>query len=125
MFSFSVGASPFDQDLGDCNERCRYCSAAFWNGEQLAGHRSQTGHPRYHLCCGDGKIFMEPETDPPEYIKELLANNSFMQNIRAYNQMFAMTSFGAKIDTTVNQARGPYVFKVSSQIYHNLAMSYR
>lgn len=120
MFLFSVDASPFYQDLGDCNERCRYCNAAFWNGEQLAGHRSQTDHPRYHLCCGDGKIFMEPETDPPEYIKELLANNSFMQNIRAYNQMFAMTSFGAKIDTTVNQARGPYVFKVSGQIYHNI-----
>ncbi|GKF93369.1 hypothetical protein Tco_0280088, partial [Tanacetum coccineum] len=32
--------------------------------------------------------------------------------------MFAMTSFGAKVDDSVNKGRGPYVFKVSGQIYH-------
>ncbi|GKC80298.1 DNA helicase [Tanacetum coccineum] len=32
--------------------------------------------------------------------------------------MFAMTSFGAKIDDSVNKGRGPYVFKISGQIYH-------
>ncbi|GKC43472.1 DNA helicase, partial [Tanacetum coccineum] len=32
--------------------------------------------------------------------------------------MFAMTSFGAKIDESINDGRGPYVFKVSGQIYH-------
>ncbi|PWA47203.1 helitron helicase-like domain-containing protein [Artemisia annua] len=47
------GASPVYQDIGDCTERCRYCDAMFWPGEQLAGHRSNTGHPIYHLCCGD------------------------------------------------------------------------
>nr|GEX67004.1 DNA helicase [Tanacetum cinerariifolium] len=36
----------------------------------------------------------------------------------AYNQMFTMTSFGVKIDESINAGRGPYVFKVSSQIYH-------
>ncbi|PWA79307.1 helitron helicase-like domain-containing protein [Artemisia annua] len=112
------GASPVYQDVGGCTERCRYCDAMFWPGEQLAGHRSNTGHPKYHLCCGDGKLLMDPEVDPPEYIKQLLGQNTFMQNIRAYNQMFAMTSFGATIDNTVNQRRGPYVFKVSGQIYH-------
>ena len=34
--------------------------------------------------------------------------------------MFSMTSFGAQIDETVNQGRGPYVFKISGQIYHYL-----
>ena len=63
---------------------------------------------------------MRPEVDPPEYIRHLLSDSTFMQNIRAYNQMFAMTSFGAKIDTTVNQRRVPYVFKVSGQIYHQI-----
>ncbi|GKD39627.1 hypothetical protein Tco_1259834, partial [Tanacetum coccineum] len=29
-------------------------------------------------------------------------NKHFMENIRAYNQMFAMTSFGAKIDESIN-----------------------
>ncbi|GJV76060.1 DNA helicase [Tanacetum coccineum] len=32
--------------------------------------------------------------------------------------MFAMTSFGAKIDESINVGRGPYAFKVSGQIYH-------
>ncbi|PWA80928.1 helitron helicase-like domain-containing protein [Artemisia annua] len=112
------GASPVYQDIGDCTERCRYCDAMFWPGEQLAGHRSNIGRPIYHLFCADGKLLMDPEVDPPEYIKHLLGQNTFMQNIRAYNQMFAMTSFGATIDNTLNQRRGPYVFKVSGQIYH-------
>ncbi|GJS22048.1 hypothetical protein Tco_0450680 [Tanacetum coccineum] len=32
--------------------------------------------------------------------------------------MFAMTSFGAKINESINTARGPYVFKVSGKVYH-------
>ncbi|PWA36483.1 hypothetical protein CTI12_AA596460 [Artemisia annua] len=27
------------EDLGDCNERCRYCNTAFWHEERLKGHR--------------------------------------------------------------------------------------
>ncbi|PWA78772.1 helitron helicase-like domain-containing protein [Artemisia annua] len=84
--------SPVYEDLGDCNERCRYCNAAFWHEERLKGHREA----KYHLCCGGDK------------------------HIRVYNQMFAMTSFGMNIDNTVNQGRGPYVFKVSGQVYHQI-----
>ncbi|KAL3646799.1 hypothetical protein CASFOL_009343 [Castilleja foliolosa] len=36
----------------------------------------------------------------------------------AYNNMFSMTSFGARIDDAVNDGRGPYVFKISGQISH-------
>ncbi|GJV88660.1 DNA helicase [Tanacetum coccineum] len=65
-----------------------------------------------------GKIYMKPEPDPQNYIKSLLQNKHFIENIHAYNQMFSMTSFGAKIDESINTGRGPYVFKVSSQVYH-------
>ncbi|GJT67837.1 DNA helicase [Tanacetum coccineum] len=41
-----------------------------------------------------------------------------MEHIRAYNQMFAMMSFGAKVNDSVNKERVPYVFKISGQIYH-------
>ncbi|GJZ75930.1 hypothetical protein Tco_0640395 [Tanacetum coccineum] len=74
--------------------------------------------PEYHLCCGGGKIYMPETPAPPLFIQQLLRNNHFMEHIRAYNQMFAMTSFGAKVDDSVNMGRGPYVFKVSGQIYH-------
>lgn len=40
-----------------------------------------------------------------------------MENIRAYNQMFSMTSFGARVDDSINKGTGPYVFRISGQIY--------
>nr|GFA25969.1 helitron helicase-like domain-containing protein [Tanacetum cinerariifolium] len=104
-------------DLGDCDQQCQHCGAAFWLGERLNGH-SNYRTPEYHLCCGGGRIHMQHSEDPPEYFKNLLQNKHFMDNIRAYNQMFSMTSFGVKIDESINDGRGPYVFKVSGQVYH-------
>ncbi|GJY78715.1 DNA helicase [Tanacetum coccineum] len=104
-------------DLGDPDQCCRYCGASFWYGEWLKGH-SHNQRPEYHLCCGGGDIHMQRPCEPPEYIKSLFGNKHFMETIRAYNQMFLMTSFGAKIDESTNNGRGPYVFKVSGQVYH-------
>jgi hypothetical protein len=114
-----LDVSPPYEDIGDCNERCRHCGAAFWYGERVL-RDSRNNRPEYHLCCSNGRIIMKQQPDPPQYIKDLLSNNDFMENIRAYNQMFAMTSFGATIDKSVNVGRGPYVFKVSGQIYHSI-----
>ncbi|GJU58778.1 DNA helicase, partial [Tanacetum coccineum] len=61
---------------------------------------------------------MHSAPDPPVLIQQLLRNSHFMEHIRAYNQMFLMTSFGEKIDDLVNKGRGPYVFKIFGQIYH-------
>lgn len=47
-----------------------------------------------------------------------IKDKHFMENIRAYNQMINMTSFGAQINDSVNNDRGPYVFKISGQVYH-------
>ncbi|GJX40447.1 hypothetical protein Tco_0255437 [Tanacetum coccineum] len=109
------GVSYVYDDVGDCDQRCHHCGVAFWLGERLKGH-SNSRRPEYHLCGGRGKFYMEPTPDPPEYIKHLLLNKHFMENIWAYNQMFAMTSSGAKTDESINNGRGPYVFKVSGQI---------
>ncbi|PWA44153.1 hypothetical protein CTI12_AA528860 [Artemisia annua] len=51
----SEDESPVYEDLGDCNERCRYCNAAFWHEERLKGHREA----KYHLCYGgvSGQIY--------------------------------------------------------------------
>ncbi|GJV82619.1 DNA helicase, partial [Tanacetum coccineum] len=85
--------------------------------ERLKGN-DYGGRDEYHLCCGGGKIYMPLTPDPPVFIQQLLRNSHFMEHVRAYNQMFSMTSFGEKIDDSVNRGRGPYVFKVSGQIYH-------
>lgn len=47
--------------------------------------------------------------------KQLYNNAHFMENIRAYNQIFSMTSLGAKLDESVNKGRRPYVLKVYRQ----------
>ncbi|GJV36121.1 helitron helicase-like domain-containing protein [Tanacetum coccineum] len=111
------GHTPSYIDLGDCDQQCNHCGCLFWYGERIRGN-NYVRRPEYHLCCGGGKIYMRPPPDPPVFIQQLLTNTHFMDHIRAYNQMFAMTSFGAKVDDSVNNGKGPYVFKVSGQIYH-------
>ncbi|GJW68035.1 DNA helicase, partial [Tanacetum coccineum] len=115
--SLAHGRTPSYIDLGNCNQQCRHCGCLFWYNERLKNN-NYGRRAEYHLCCGGGKIYMPPTPDPPLFIQQLLTNSHFMEHIRAYNQMFAMTSFGAKVDNSVNMGRGPYVFKVSGQIYH-------
>ncbi|GKA92197.1 DNA helicase, partial [Tanacetum coccineum] len=93
--------SPAYMDLGDCHCECRHCGGLFWYNERLKG-RQYSRHPEYHLCCGGGKFYMHPTPDPPSFIQQLIGNSHFMENIRAYNQMFAMMSFGAKFDESHN-----------------------
>ncbi|CAI9290402.1 unnamed protein product [Lactuca saligna] len=82
----------------------------FWFSERSM-KLSTRNHPRYSRCCRSGEVILSyPSTFPSEYMA-LFRNNSFMRNIRAYNSMFSMTSFGATVDDEVNHGRGPYVFK--------------
>ncbi|GJQ92539.1 DNA helicase [Tanacetum coccineum] len=111
------GVSSMYIDIGHCQYSCRHCGARFWYGERLKGY-ANTRRPVYNKCCGGRKIVLQQQRDPPDYMKELLKEHQFLDNIRAYNQMFAMTSFGAHVDDSVNKRRGPYVFKISGQIYH-------
>ncbi|KAJ0760860.1 putative DNA helicase [Helianthus annuus] len=104
-------------DGGNCEYVCEYCGALFWFAERLLSTpRNQM--PKYNVCCQGGAIRLPFPLEPPAAIKELFTDARFMENIRAYNNMFSMTSFGADIDDTVNDGRGPYVFKVSGQLSH-------
>ncbi|KAI3503768.1 hypothetical protein L1887_32218 [Cichorium endivia] len=60
-----------------------------------------------HMCSHFHAFFLYDERD-----------QHFFDNIRAYNAMFSMTSFGARIENMVSTGRGPYTFKVSGQISH-------
>ncbi|XP_071738962.1 uncharacterized protein [Rutidosis leptorrhynchoides] len=103
------------EDVGDCNCVCSYCGAMFWYEERL---RVSPSSLNYNRCCEGGRVSLPREETPPQTIIELLNNKHFMDNIRAYNQMFSMASYGAHIDDEVNNGRGPYVFKISGQVYH-------
>lgn len=100
-----AGTSNSYIDLGDCDLRCEYCNACFLYGERLKGSSTKQ-RPKYNRCCAGGKVAIRQEVDPPESIKQLFQDKHFMENIRAYNQMFSMTSFGAQIDESVNNGRG-------------------
>ncbi|PWA59202.1 hypothetical protein CTI12_AA348290 [Artemisia annua] len=109
--------SPLYIDIGDCQYACQYCNAAFWYSER-SKKSSQWRSLKYTKCCAGGQVYLEKESELPMYFKQIFKDKHFLDNIRAYNQMFSMTSFGAQIDDTINDGRGPYVFKISGQIHH-------
>nr|GEU68747.1 helitron helicase-like domain-containing protein [Tanacetum cinerariifolium] len=113
----SQGLSSCYIDIGDCDCSCQYCDTKFWYGERV--HRSSTYQLlNYHKCCSGGKVRLGVEPHPPQYIRQLFKNRRFMENIRAYNQMFSMTSFGARVEDSINNGRAPYMFKISREVYH-------
>nr|GEW59309.1 hypothetical protein [Tanacetum cinerariifolium] len=96
---------------------CQHCGALFWGDEHLKSV-PRSLRPRYNRCCRGGRVVLRTYQMYPENMKLLLQDRHFLENIRAYNQMFSMTSLGAQVDDSVNNGRGPYVFKISRQLYH-------
>ncbi|KAJ0758109.1 putative helitron helicase-like domain-containing protein [Helianthus annuus] len=106
-------------DFGDCTQVCEYCHSRFWFEERLSS--SSNAHaPKYNRCCKAGRVRISYPLEPPNSLKQLFDNSRFLDNIRVYNSMFAMTSFGATIDESINLSSGPYVFKISGQVCHRI-----
>nr|GEU54236.1 DNA helicase PIF1, ATP-dependent [Tanacetum cinerariifolium] len=115
--TYSAGKTTFkrqrfcDRDLGNCDQHCRHCVCLFWYNERLKG-AAYTRQVEYHLCCRGGQIQMPPLPDPPVFIQQLLTNTYFIEHIRAYNQMFAMTSFRAKVDDLRKKGHNECVLQI-------------
>ncbi|GJR69163.1 hypothetical protein Tco_0015228 [Tanacetum coccineum] len=103
--------------IGKCEHSYEHCGARFWF-EECIKHSPRRERLKYHRCCMAGRVVIHTYQIYPEYINLLLRDRHFMENIRAYNQMFSMTSLGARVNDLVNVGRGPYVFKISGQLYH-------
>jgi len=106
---------------------CPHCGALFWNEERLRGRGSGSqDRPIYNKCCRDGSIVLPPYRTPPEPLLGLLnsrdstLSNHFFDGIRCYNSMFAMTSMGVHVINSINDGRGPFVFKISGQLCHRI-----
>ncbi|PWZ18597.1 hypothetical protein Zm00014a_023570 [Zea mays] len=86
----------------------------------------QCGHfdPDFVKTIKGGKVCIPAYRPRPEPLLSLarfdgdVVSKTFMQNIRQYNCLFAFTSMGAHIDRSLNDGRGPPVFK--PQIVHEL-----
>ncbi|KAF8087030.1 hypothetical protein N665_0602s0013 [Sinapis alba] len=101
---------------------CPKCGAFFRYNERV----SKTRNPRIPvltMCCMRGKIKLPTLNEPPEYLMGLLTKDDsiskhFRDNIRPINMMFSFTSLGGKIDNSVNEGKGPRVFKLHGENYH-------
>ncbi|GKE91718.1 hypothetical protein Tco_1572813, partial [Tanacetum coccineum] len=103
--------------VGKCVHSCEHCGARFSYEERIKDTRRRA-RPIYHRCSMAGRVVLRTYQIYLEYIPMLLKDRHFIENIRAYNQMFSMTSLGTRVDESVNIGRGPYVFKISGQLYH-------
>lgn len=109
-------------DFEDMTNVCVDCDALFWLLESK--HVPRDTRPIYTSCCQKGWIRLPSVKPTPDFLEYLLDPNygaesvDFRKNIRGYHTMFTFTSMGANVDTTVNNDRGPYIFKISGQIYH-------
>ncbi|GKA13115.1 DNA helicase [Tanacetum coccineum] len=83
--------------LGKCTCVCRHCEAMFWESEKVIS-ASRANDCAYNKCCYGGRISLRPSPD--------------------------MTSLGANVDNSVNNGKGPYVFRISGQIYHWIGAMY-
>ncbi|XP_035838142.1 uncharacterized protein LOC110883025 [Helianthus annuus] len=120
----SKGVSTDYLDHGNQSLKCEMCDSLLWTDEGGKG-RITLGKLTYSLCCGYGKVELPDLKEPSSIYKDLFANSNenskyFLKNIRRYNSMFAFTSMGGKVDSSINSGRAPYVFRISGQNFHSL-----
>ncbi|KAF1894531.1 hypothetical protein Lal_00039617 [Lupinus albus] len=112
-------------DIGDPIMQCQHCGACMWYQERKRKHRNATT-PKFELCCGDGRVQLPLLESPPPFVHHLLFDIkdkdslNYQDNIRLYNMMFAFTSFGAKIDRSMNSGRGPPTIRIQGQPCHRI-----
>ncbi|GKA11320.1 AT-hook motif-containing protein [Tanacetum coccineum] len=120
----SSGVEISYHSLGGPTYACPNCNATMWYEERNnKGNKDQV--PTFSLCCQQGKVLLPRFKDTPEPLKRLLdytqpATSTFRDLIRVYNGMFCFTSFGAKIDHSINKGRGLYTFRINRQNYHRI-----
>ena len=98
---------PERHTLPERSIECTHCGALKWP-EETDG-----------CCCRNGDIDLPVFLDPPDAVKMLFEDRSFLTKIRSYNMVFSFTSLGAAIDESLhvdedlaNQQHGVYTFRV-------------
>ncbi|XP_057763551.1 uncharacterized protein LOC130984017 [Arachis stenosperma] len=109
-------------DFGNPIYQCQHCGANFWYEERIDKHFNAV-NPKFTLCCRQGQVQLPFLQQPPNTLDDLFFGDSakathFQKNTRTYNSMFAFTSFGGKVDKSINQGRAPPTFILHGQNYH-------
>lgn len=109
-------------DLGSPSETCQHCKSVMWKEER--NNKSQKNQRcTFSICCKNGEVRLPPEKPPPPFLAALITGGKFdhyMQHIRAYNQMFAMTSTGGIVDKEINSGNAPYCYRLNGQNHHRI-----
>ena len=124
MFFCLTAAGNIILDIGPQNQVCGCCEALVWAVE-FTGRHVGTGPKPYSICCAKGKVLLPQLQPTPQELFHLLTGTHreekiFRDNIRMYNNIFAFCSFGGRVDESINDGSGPYVFRVSDHIYHSM-----
>lgn len=102
-------------DHGDPTYTRGHCQVFMWYGERI-NKRFIRSKPIFTMCCGQGKVVLPCFKSPPNSLLVLFCNDDdeisthFRNFIRAYNMMFSFTSLGGKINHSINNGKGPYLF---------------
>lgn len=71
----------------------------------------------FSICCKKGQIKLPRNPKTPDCLWKLYNDpkkgNHFKKCCRIYNSMFAFTSSGGKVDHSINNGRGPYVYRLN------------
>ena len=107
--------------LGSPDALCSKCGARMWKEERVNKNVTK-GAPIFSTCCKKGEVKLPPSPPTPAYLLDLYNCNArgpaFERNIRLYNSMFAFTSSGGHVDHSINNGRGPYVYRLNGQNHH-------
>jgi flagellar biosynthesis GTPase FlhF len=109
-----------EHDIGSMCNNCEYCIARYW-GQELNTSK------KYTKCCHDGKVTLDPLSETPTLLTELLMGNTpeannYREYIREYNSAMAFASMGADIKSP--PGNGPHCFRIHGQIYHLVSPLY-
>nr|GEW00902.1 helicase [Tanacetum cinerariifolium] len=120
----SAGVPVSYHNLGPPSHVCRSCNAQMWY-EERKNKGNKDVNPTFSLCCQEGKVLLLKFKDTPTSLDKLLNFNDpgtskFRDQIRVYNGIICFTSFGARIDHSINTGRGLYTFRINGQNYHRI-----
>jgi hypothetical protein len=87
--------------------------------------KSSNNNPQFSLCCENGKVLLPSLLATPQELEVLLTSKKrsavkFQDQIRMYNLVLAITSFGAKVDESITRGTGAYSFCIQGELYHKI-----
>nr|GEX51378.1 hypothetical protein [Tanacetum cinerariifolium] len=115
------GISKVYIDIGDKIQTCHACKSKLWTRE--TNQKQITKRSSFAMCCKKGQVQLPKMEDPPKDLLDLFTTNDatskyFIHNIRKFNSIFSFTSIGGKVDKTVNNGRGPWIYRMQGENYH-------